>query len=233
MSTPTASEGARNPWQERGDRGYPRAFVETVWTALHSPRAFFAATSGSQGLRGPLLFGVTAGILAQILELLLVVPLVILLSRLFELPLPATPGLEIGWLDLSALPNWILPFLGCQAILLLVPLIVVMYVVLFFVTSGLTHLALRLLGGLHDSTEGFSGTFAVACYTTAAFPAQMIPVLGDLSFIIQVVILQVTGLQIVHGTSRGKALLATLGPAGLLLAAFVAALLQAAGAGSS
>ncbi|MDX1382119.1 MAG: hypothetical protein R3190_00680 [Thermoanaerobaculia bacterium] len=49
-----------HPWQERDDRGYPRAFVETVWAVLRSPRSFFAETSGSRGLSGPLLFGVAA-----------------------------------------------------------------------------------------------------------------------------------------------------------------------------
>ena len=108
-----------------------------------------------------------------------------------------------------------------------------MYVVLFFVLSGLTHLALRLFGGLRDSSEGYAGTFAVACYTQAAFPAQLIPVLGDLASIVLVVILQVIGLQTVHGTSRGKALLATMMPAVLLITALVAALLQAVGPTSS
>ncbi len=227
MSTPAAEVAAGHPWQEREDRGYPRAFVETVWAALHSTRAFFAATSGSHGLRGPLLFGVIAGTLAQVLELLLFVPLVALLARRFDLPLSEAPALGIGWLDLTALPSWALPFLWGQAVLLSAPLFAVMYVVLFFVLGGLTHLALRILGGLRDSTEGFAGTFAVACYTMAAWPAQMIPGLGDSLFMVLVVILQVIGLQIVHGTSRGKALLATLAPAVLLIAATVVALLQA------
>ena len=221
-----------HPWQEREDRGYPRAFVETVWAALRSTRAFFAATSGSHGLRGPLLFGVTAGVLAQVLELLLTVPLAALLTRLFDLPSLEAPALEIGWLDLSTLPNWALPFLGCQGVFLLVPLIVVMYVVLLFVVGGFTHLALKLLGGLRDSTEGFAGTFAVTCYTTAAFPAQMIPVLGDLIFIVLLVILQVIGLRIVHDTTRAKALVATLAPASLLIAIVASALLQLAGPAS-
>ena len=100
MSTPPAQEGARHPWQEREDRGYPRAFVETVWAVLRSPRAFFEATSGSQGLRGPLLFGVTAGVLAQILELLIYLPLAALLSRRLDLPISELPALVFGWLDL-------------------------------------------------------------------------------------------------------------------------------------
>ena len=83
-----------------------------------------------------------------------------------------------GWLDLSVLPSWALPFLGCQVILLAIPLIVGMYLILIFVVSCLTHLTLRLLGGLRESTEGFAGTFAVVCYANAAFAAQMIPLVG-------------------------------------------------------
>ena len=110
MSTPAVQEPVGHPWQEREDRGYPRAFMETVWAVLRSTRSFFAATSGSHGLRGPLLFGVLAGLLAQILELLLVLPLVTLLARLLGRPLPEILPFVFGWLDyLSALPSWALP----------------------------------------------------------------------------------------------------------------------------
>lgn len=219
-----------HPWQEREDRGYPRAFVETVWAALRSPRAFFAATSGRHGIGGPLLFGVTAGALGEILQFLLIVPLAALLTPLFDLLALEVPPLEIGFLDLSTLPNWALPLLGCQGVFLLVPVVVVMYVVLLFVFGGFTHLALRLLGGLRDSSEGFAGTFAVTCYTMAAFPAQMIPVLGDLVFMVLLVILQSIGLRVVHDTTRAKALVAALAPTSLLIVAIAAsALLQIAG----
>ncbi len=221
-----------HPWQEREDRGYPRAFVETVWAALRSPRAFFAATSGRHGIGGPLLFGVTAGALGEILQFLLIVPLAALLTPLFDLLALEAPPLEIGFLDLSTLPNWALPLLGCQGVFLLVPVVVVMYVVLLFVLGGFTHLALRLLGGLRDSSEGFAGTFAVTCYTMAAFPAQMIPVLGDLVFMVLLVILQSIGLRVVHDTTRAKALVAALAPASLLIAIVALALLQLTGPAS-
>ncbi len=216
----------RHPWQEREDRGYPRAFVETAWAALRSPRAFFAETSGSHGLRGPLLFGATAGVLAEVLQFLLIVPLAGLLPAL------EAPPIVIGGLDLFTLPNWTLPLLGCQAVLLSVPFIFVMYVVLLFVMAGFTHLALRLLGALRDSSEGFAGTFAVTCYTTAAFPAQMIPVLGDLVFVVLLVILQTIGLRVVHDTTRTTALVATLVAASLLIAIVALALLQPTGPAS-
>lgn len=231
--TEAVDEPVGHPWQEREDRGYPRAFVETVWAALRSTRAFFAATSGSHGVRGPLLFGVVAGLLGQILELLLTFPLVSVLTRVLDLPLPNVPTPDFGWLDLSTLPSWALPFLGCQVALLSIPLIAAMYVILFFAIGGLTHLALGLLGSLRDSTEGFAGTFAVVCYASAAFPAQMIPVLGDLIFIVLLMILQVIGLQMVHGTTRGKALVATLVPAGLLIVLAASALVQIAHPASS
>ena len=181
-------------------------------------------------MRGPLLFGVTAGVLGKTLQFLLLVPLAALLTPLFDLLALEAPPLEIGFLDLSTLPNWALPLLGCQGVFLLVPVLVVMYVVLLFVIGGFTHLALRLLGGLRDSSEGFAGTFAVTCYTTAAFPAQMIPVLGDLVFMVLVVILLSIGLSVVHDTTRAKALVAALAPASLLIVAIAAsALLQIAG----
>ena len=199
---------------------------------MRSPRAFFAATSGRHGIRGPLLFGVVAGALGETLQFLelVVVPLAALQTGLFDLPALEAPPLEIGFLDLSTLPNWALPLLGCQGVFLLVPVVVVMYVVLLFVLGGFTHLALRLLGGLRDSSEGFAGTFAVTCYTMAAFPAQMIPFLGDLVFMVLVVILLSIGLSVVHATTRAKALVAALAPASLLIVAIAAsALLQIAG----
>ncbi len=181
-------------------------------------------------MRGPLLFGATAGVLGKTLGVLVVVPLCALLARLFDLPALEALPLEIGFLDLSTLPNWALPLLGCQGVFLLVPVLVVMYVVLLFVMGGCTHLALRLLGGLRHSSEGFAGTFAVTCYAMAAFPALMIPVLSDLVFMVLLVMLQSIGLGVVHDTTRAKALVAALAPASLLIVAIAAsALLQIAG----
>ena len=223
-------EVVSHPWQEREDRGYPRAFVGTVWAALRSPRAFFAATSGRHGMRGPLLFGVAAGVLGKTLQVLVVVSLAALLARLFDLPALEASPLEIGSLDLSTSLSWALPLLGCQGVFLLVPVLLVIYVVLLFVVGGFTHLALWLLGGLRGSSEGFAGTFAVTCYATAAFPAQMIPVFGDLVFTVLVVILLSIGLRVVHDTTRAKALVAALAPASLLIVAIAClALLPIAG----
>ena len=173
-------------------------------------------------MRGPLLFGVTAGVLGKTLQFLAIVSLVALLTRLFDLPALEASPLAIGSLDLSTMLGWTLPLLGCQGVFLLVPVLVVVYAVLLFVVGGFTHLALRLLGGLRASNEGFAGTFTVTCYTMAASPAQMIPFVGDLAFTVLVVILLSIGLSVVHDTTRAKALGAALAPAGLLIVAITA-----------
>lgn len=220
------------PWQEREDRGYLRAFVETVRAVLRSPRAFFAETSGRYGLAGPLLFGVVAGVLGEVLQFVVVVPLSAALARLLHLPTIEAPALTIGGLDLFALPSWALSFLGCQGVLLAVPLLFVLYAAFFFAFGGLTHLALRLTGGLRSSSEGFAGTFAVICFATAVFPAQMIPALGDAVFTVLLVVVQSIGLSVVHKSTRARALVAILMAACLLVAIAALALRLAAGPAS-
>lgn len=221
-----------HPWEEREDRGYARAFVETTWAVLRSPRAFFAETSGSHGLPGPLLFGVVAGGLGEILQFLVAVPLAALLARLVDLPSPEAPSLAIGGVDLLTLPSWALSFLGCQGVVLLAPLVFVLYGVLVFALGGLTHLMLRLIGGLQSSSEGFAGTFAVGCYAMAAFPLQMTPAFGDAIFFVLVVTLQTIGLSVVHRTTRAKALVATLAALALFVVLVVLSLLPTSGGAS-
>jgi len=223
--TGVADSVTTNPWQERDDIGLPRAFVQTVWAVLRKPKSFFETTRPALGLGGPLLFGVSAGLLGQMVETFFYVLASPIVSRWLPVHLPPMAPSGLGALGLAPLPGWALSFLGCQIAILAIPLLLVIIVGFLFVVAGLVHLGLKLLGALRASEAGFRGTFACTCYALGASVAQAVPVLGDLIFVVAAITIQVVGLQVVHGTTVRKALAGALGP--LLLAAFVAVALAA------
>ena len=88
---------------------------------------------------------------------------------------------------------------------ILVPIVV-------FISSGIFHLFLMLVGGTKDSTAGFEGTVRAVSYGGVANLAQIIPIAGGFIAAIWGIVLYVIGLSRVHHTTTGKALLAVLLP---------------------
>ena len=85
-----------------------------------------------------------------------------------------------------------------------------------FILSGVTHLALMLLGG---AARGFEATFRVACYSEAAAVLNVIPVCGGMIGPIVMIVVMIIGISEAHGTTRARAAAAVLLPVALCAAA--------------
>src|SRR4030095_10008327 len=82
-------------------------------------------------------------------------------------------------------------------------------VISLFLTAGLYHLALMLLGG---ARRDYEATFRVCCYAKAADVVALVPMCGSVIALGWGYVLTVIGLSIVHQVSWPKALLAVLMP---------------------
>jgi hypothetical protein len=101
-----------------------------------------------------------------------------------------------------------------------------LYVLSAFISSGITHLCLKLLGGAH---RPFETTFRVICYAQAsAMVFNLLPICGGLIGVIWGAYTIIIGLKESHGISGWKATLAITLP-GLLCCGALVLLATAAG----
>lgn len=79
-----------------------------------------------------------------------------------------------------------------------------------FVTSGVLHLCLMLVGG---ERSGFEATFRVVAYGQASQLWGVLPLVGPLVSAIYALVLYIVGLREVHGIGTGRAAVAVFLPA--------------------
>jgi hypothetical protein len=101
--------------------------------------------------------------------------------------------------------------------LVLAPILVPIMV---FISAGIFHLFLLMVGGTRESTAGFEGTLRAVAYGWVAQVAQVIPVLGGFWFM-WTFVLCIIGLARVHHTKTWKAAFAVLAPIVLCCACVV------------
>lgn len=184
------------PW-EQPERGnvLQRAW-QTLALVVSQPKAFFADMRLRGGLLPPLLFYA------------LVFAPSYLLSLFISLPVDMAMGTTMGESLLAAgFALVLLPFL--------IP-------IGLFISAGITHLCLMLLGG---ANQGFEATFRVNGYAYGGLAWTMvIPVCGGLVFLVWGIVLEIIGLADAHRVSTGKAAAAVLIPLAIvfLLAVCVA-----------
>lgn len=97
-------------------------------------------------------------------------------------------------------------------VILTIVLTPILVPIVLFISSGIFHLFLMLVGGTKDSTAGFEGTVRAVGYGAVAHLAQIVPIAGGIIAPIWGIVLYVIGLSRVHHTSTGKAVLAVLLP---------------------
>jgi len=202
----TSSDEARsvNPWEEREDRGFVRAFGETVWAVVRRPRRLFAATRPECGVKAPLLFGVLVAMAGFVVEAVVLVLVQLLTPDLLPGDLARGSVVVIGGRELSTLPAWLASALGCQAAFLLSPVLAVAYTVLVLAWAGVVHLGVLVLQRGRGRRAGFAGTMAAVGYGASLSLVQVVPFFGDLVFVVGTVVLSAIGLQEIHGTGRAS-----------------------------
>lgn len=208
---PAAASGL--PWENRSEVGFFPALLETVRQVLLEPKAAFAAMRQTGGLGAPLFFFVLVGSIGGAAGMLYQVVF-------NSLQQPTTP-------EEQAL---VAMFASTAAIGFSIMLLPVLFVVVAFVTAGLVHLSLIIVGG---AKRPFEATFRVACYAGGSTAIlQLLPVCGALVSSVWNFVCMIVGLSEVHGIGKGRAAFAVLLPSvvccGLILAG-VFALLAAFG----
>jgi hypothetical protein len=202
---PVTLEGL--PWERRAEAGFFSALFETVRLVLLEPKAAFAAMKQTGGLGGPLFFFVLIGTVGGVAG--------IFYQAVFNsVESGASPEQQAVAAMLTS----------TVAIGLTIMLLPVFLAVLAFVSAGLVHLALIIVGG---ANRPFEATFRVACYAGGATAVlQLLPICGAIVASVWNFVCMVIGLSEVHKIGKGRAAVAVLLPSiiccGLLLAGVVA-----------
>lgn len=164
---------------------------------MTDPSDAFSRLRPDGDLTSPILFGLIlswAGvILSQIWQLMF--------GGFMRGMLSGMEGLEAAFAPPGAL--------GIIGLLVVWPVI---FVVGLFISAGILHLCLMLVGATAESPSGFEGTLKVVSYSQVAGIASIVPLVGGFLFAIWALILEVIGSALVHRTTQGRALMGVLIP---------------------
>lgn len=203
--------GTEPAWEERERLGIVTAISRTVSAVLMRPAETFSSMRRTGGLADPLLYFVllsTASFAVSVLYQLATTSL-----NPASLP-PGFPHASKGALSVALIGS-----------VLLSP---ALYVIGSFISSGITHLCLKLLGG---ANRPFETTFRVLCYGQASAAVfNLLPLCGGLIALVWGAYVIIIGLREAHGTTGWKATLALTLP-GLFCCGILVLLLAGAGFG--
>jgi hypothetical protein len=192
--TPVTAGGARSglPWDDRQQKGFFTAFIETLQMVLTRPAEAFTVMKREGGIGEPLLYGVVGGSVGAIV------------SFLFSILLHSF-GMFAGQQNtLGAMAGM---GIGSIGFIILVPLAIV---IVLFIGACIVHLCLMIVGG---ANQPFETTFRVLAFTQGSTGVlQVIPVCGGVIAAVWGIVLNCVGLARAHETDTGRAVLAVLLP---------------------
>lgn len=189
------------PWDRRAEIGFFTGLVDTTLQVLSKPRAFFGRMAPEGGLGGPLLYGVLVGYVG------------LLATAVYDATFEALVGRQSPDLGLGPEFDRALTMLqGGPGLLVQVLIGPFVLAAGLFLTAGLNHLGLTLLGG---ARRDFEATFRVVAYSRAASIVSLLPLCGPFVAVVWSAVASVIGLQTVHETTLGKAVAAVLLPVAL------------------
>ncbi len=223
MGPPLPPGGDRLPWEERDRLGLIEALIQTIRLLVTDPSNAYSRLRRDSDLTSPLLFGLILSWLG------------IVFSQMWQLMFGGLMGSMFGGLE--GLEEVFAPpgAFGIIATLVFWPLI---YIVFLFISAGILHVCLMIVGATSDSPTGFEGTLKVVSYAQVAGLAGVIPLVGGFLAGLWVLILEVVGSTQVHRTTVGRALTGVLIPVflccvclllgavffGAMIAAFIASM---------
>ena len=203
------SSGTEPAWEDREKIGFFPAIAQTIQSVLLRPTETFASLKQTGGLANPLLYFVLLSSTTFAVSALYQLVATALNPALFAPQLQHTPR-------------------GAFSVILIGVILIspALYVVTVFLSSGVTHLCLKLLGG---ANRPFETTFRVICYAQASASVfNILPLFGGVIAIVWAAGAIIIGLKEAHGISGWKAALAFVLP-GLLCCGFLLSLGVAAG----
>jgi hypothetical protein len=189
---PYTAAGARSglPWDDRQQKGFFTAFIETLQIVLTRPAEAFTVMKREGGFGEPLIYAVIGGSVGAIVSFLFS-----LLFHSFGMftdqrnPLGAMAGMGIGSIGF----------------IILVPLAIA---IVLFIGAGIVHLCLMIVGG---ANQPFETTFRVLAFTQGSTGVlQVIPVCGGLIAAVWGIVVNCIGLARAHETDTGRAVLAVI-----------------------
>jgi hypothetical protein len=203
--SPGAGSGARRartPWDERDRTGILTALVETTREVLTAPTRFFSAMPVGGGIGSPLLYAVIVGWVGLVATALY--------GAIYR-SIVGTPLAALGDRpEVAAMLGWAASWGGffVQAVFGGVSVVIGV-----FLSAGVLHLMLLLLGG---ARRDFEATFRVVCFAQATSVLALLPFCGQIAAFFWTIALYVIGLSQAHQIGSGKALVAVLLPIVLL-----------------
>jgi hypothetical protein len=207
--SPEAESATEPAWEDRERLGFFPAISRTVSSVLMRPAETFAAMKKTGGFADPLLYFV------------LLSSVMFAVSALYQL---AVTSLNPASLP----PGFPHTSKGAFSVVLIGSILLspALYVLSAFISSGITHLFLKLLGG---ANRPFETTFRVICYAQASAAVfNLLPLCGGLIAIIWAAYSIIIGLREAQQTTGWKATLAITLP-GLLCCGALLLLGAAAG----
>jgi hypothetical protein len=207
--SPEAESGTEPAWEDRERLGFFPAISRTVSAVLMRPSETFAAMKKTGGFADPLLYFV------------LLSSVMFAVSALYQL---AVTSLNPASLP----PGFPHTSKGAFSVVLVGSILLspALYVLSAFISSGITHLFLKLLGG---ANHPFETTFRVICYAQASAAVfNLLPLCGGLIAVIWAAYSIIIGLREAQQTTGWKSTLAITLP-GLLCCGALLLLGAAAG----
>jgi hypothetical protein len=187
---PVTAAGVRSglPWDDRQQKGFFTAFIETLQMVLTRPAEAFTVMKREGGFSEPLIYGVVGGSVGAIAAFLFSI-----LLHSFGMfadqrnALGAMAGMGIGSIGF----------------IILVPLAIV---IVLFIGAAIVHLCLMIVGG---ANQPFETTFRVLAFTQGSTGVlQLIPVCGGVIAAVWGIVVNCIGLARAHETDTGRAVLA-------------------------
>lgn len=202
----------RFPWPPAERDSSVAAFGQTWKAATFDPGAFFRRVPRDRDTGPALLYYLIIGVLVAGAGLFWD-SLSLFTGRMDDSALAAA---EMGFDAVSPLTA----FLLTPAVLL----------VLLYISAGITHVVLAVLGG---ARHGFGATLRVFCYGYSPGLFGIVPVLGGIVGSIWMVVLLIIGLREAHEADGWKSAVAVLLPFALLLGLMFMAILFIVAAGAA
>jgi hypothetical protein len=201
-------------WEHRAETGFITALLETIRAILFEPGKSFASLRQTGGLGAPLFFYVIVGTVCGLVSVFYQV-----VFNSIQSGSGASENAAAAFLGTT---------IGIGVVIMLMPMFLA---AMAFVSSGITHLALMIVGG---ARRPFEATFRVVCYAHGSTSVlQLLPFCGGLLASVWGLVLMIIGLSRVHGIGAGCAAVAVLLPTivccGLLIAGVFAAVSAAGG----
>lgn len=197
------------PWERAKGLG---ELVETAKLLITSPGEAFQQARERGDYGSPLLFFLVFAVVGSIISAFW--SLVMRgagmgpsMSQMEEMMGDVPPEMR-GWIEMamqSAQPS-------AGGLVLGILFQVVYFIILLFVLAVVIHLALSLFGGLRASGAGFEGTFRAVAYSSIAYLAYVIPVVGFLVALVWALVIQVIAFTRLHKSSQGVAVVGALSP---------------------